>query len=151
MSANGSKRMLIRLVPQDHATLGVVQQITGCASKSGVAKDAVALLDSLWRYRLQGFRIVLRHVEQERQFELSLRAVARRVPETTADADSGESHSDTLEVRVSLALRGLIDGLVSAGVAANRSDVVRKALSLYSQVVSHCQDGWQLAAVSPAT
>jgi Arc/MetJ-type ribon-helix-helix transcriptional regulator len=147
---SATKRCHLRLIPEDHSTLTRMQHLTTYRTKSDVVRGAIRQFQQLWELKSSGYLIKLRNDELKRQFEIHLASpvVAGSNGEGVSTPKSS-AKSETLEVRLSPEEDRILEALVKAGAATTRSEAIRRALGVYAQIVSHCDRGWELVALSP--
>jgi Arc/MetJ-type ribon-helix-helix transcriptional regulator len=143
-----SRRLVMRLIPQDLAALDQLIDLTSHTSRSDVIRGALTLLLQIWIIVRNGCRIELWHQKTQRQFEVYVPGpMTGNLDDSTIDRTDDE-RSATFEMRLSPADCELLTTLLDQEAGKNRTEIVRLALGLYLQIVSSCTEGWQLIGLT---
>ena len=146
-----SKRLRLRLFPSDERFLDEMLRATTHTSKSNVIRAALALFTQVWTSVQGGFRVVFSREDTEEQPDVLDTALRPTGPKQAEDAGAARPRTEkSMEIRLTPSDLEKIEALRATGAADTYSEVVRRAIRLYAQVVSRHQQGWQVFAVSPS-
>jgi len=147
MSEAPSKRLRLRFFPEDERSVREILSGTKHSSQSNVIRSALALYEQVWSSKRMGFRIVYRQ-EETAECPDALDFPVRAMP---GDGSGKRAKTErSIEIRVTPSDCERIESLIAMEAADTFSEVVRRAVRLYANVVARHKDGWELVAVSPS-
>jgi hypothetical protein len=147
-----SRRLRLRLFPEDDKALDDTLKLTNHASKSNVIRGALTFFDQVWSNKRAGFRVLYFRDGRPDRVEVLDAAVSRPRGGKKKDgkAPKRSRTEKSIEIRLSHVDEERIDRLLAMEAADTFSEVVRRAIRLYAAVVARCKDGWEVAALSPS-
>ena len=152
MDNTPSRRLRLRFFPEDDKALDDTLKLTNHASKSNVIRGALTFFDQVWSNKRAGFRVLYFRDGRADRVEVLDAAVSRARGGKRKDGEAPKRSrtEKSIEIRLSHVDEERIDRLLAMEAADTFSEVVRRAIRLYAAVVARCQEGWEVAALSPS-
>ena len=146
MNEAASKRLRLRFFAEDERAVDEALALTTHSSKSNVIRGALAFYESVWAGLREGFRVVY-----GRDGDAEWADVMASADPASKAQKANRAHTETsIEIRITPADYGRIEGLLAREAADTASEVVRRAVRLYAAVAAKRRDGWDVLAVSPS-
>lgn len=149
MGTTQSKRLRLRIFPQDERALEEIPGKTTHTSTSNVIRVALIFFEQVWSSRLGGFQVVYRKEGSRECPEVLAPGLMRA--ETAADSGGKKPKTGkSIEIRLTNSDNERIANLLACEAADTFSEAVRRAIRLYAAAVTRCQEGWLVEALSPS-
>ena len=147
MSDARSRRLRLRIFPEDVRVLEETPGVTTHTSKSNMIRAALGFFEQVWSSRQGGFRVVYRRPGSEEAPAL-LDAAFLGTPE--GGKETRPRTAGSIEIRLTRADHEKIEGLLALEAADTYSEVIRRAIRLYAAAVARCREGWEVVSQSPS-